>query len=180
MPGFSRDALAVHFKLYEGYVTNANALLSILNEYAEQEKTRTPQFADIKRHLGWEMDGMRLHEYYFGELGGSGLPDKNSALYHAIEAQFGSFEAWKKDFEAVGLMRGIGWSLLYQDLKDGRLINMWINEHDHGHLAGGNIILPMDVFEHAYLIDYGLDRQGYIDAFFKNLDWEVVDSRYQE
>ncbi len=178
MKGFTNEALTIHFKLYEGYVKNANLLLSILGGYATDNKLNTPQFAEIQRRLGWEMDGMRLHEFYFGQLGGDGEVDKNSPLYEAIVHDFGSYKAWKEDFEATGRMRGIGWSILYQDPKTGRLLNMWINEHDHGHLAGGTVLLPMDVFEHAYILDYGLDRQGYIDAFFENLDWEIIEKRY--
>lgn len=178
--GFSDEALKIHFKLYEGYVKNANRLLSILNQYAREGQDRTPQYAEIKRRLGWEMDGMRLHEYYFSSMGGTGKPNPNSALMEEIERQFGSYDNWKKEFQATGAMRGIGWAILYQDPKDGRLINMWINEHDHGHLANGSVILPMDVFEHAYMLDYGLDRQGYIDAFFENLNWDLIERRYEE
>ena len=180
MKGFSDDALKTHFILYEGYVKNANLLLNQLNDYAKAGQTNTHQFADLKRRLGWEMDGMRLHEIYFSSLGGNGQIDENSALYQQIVNDFGSYDAWQEEFESVGRMRGIGWAILYQDPETGRLINMWVNEHDHGHLAGGTVILPMDVFEHAYMLDYGLDRQGYIDAYFNNIDWTVAEERYDQ
>ena len=106
------------------------------------------------------------------------MVSRSSALYRAIEKDFGSFDNWKQDFIATGLMRGIGWSILYYDPQAQRLFNVWINEHDLGHLAGGELILVMDVWEHAYMPQYGLDRAKYIDAFFQNIDWEVVASRF--
>jgi superoxide dismutase, Fe-Mn family len=178
MPGFSDNALNTHFKLYEGYVKNSNLLLSILREYEQAGKEHTAQYGAIKRRLGWEMDGMRLHEMYFSNMGGNGQPNKESALYKEIVSQYGSYDAWKKDYQATGAIRGIGWSLLYRDPTDGRLMNMWINEHDTGHLVDGDAILPMDVWEHAYLLDYGINRQAYIDAFFENIDWKVSEDRY--
>lgn len=177
--GFSDNALNLHFKLYQGYVTNTNTLLSILSQLANEGKDRSPQYAEIKRRLMWEYDGMRLHEDYFENLGGEGSSlDKKSALYNQISRDFGTFEKWKADFIATGAMRGIGWAVLYQDPISGKLINAWINEHDRGHLAGGNPILIMDVFEHAYILDYGIDRAKYIDAFFNNIDWDVVSQRF--
>lgn len=77
-------------------------------------------------------------------------------------------------------MRGIGWSVLYLDPIQGRLVNVWVNEHDVGHLATGSLILIMDVFEHAYMPQYGLDKAKYIEAFFNNIDWETVSNRYNE
>jgi Fe-Mn family superoxide dismutase len=178
MLGFTEPMLQLHFKLYEGYVKNTNDLLQQLQELSDSGKEGSVAYGALKRRLGWEFDGMRLHELYFGNLGGNGTPDAKSPLYVKIVAQFGSFDRWKKDFIATGLMRGIGWAVLYLDPSQKRLVNSWINEHDVGHLAGGNPILIMDLFEHAYITEYGLDRAKYIDAFFKNIDWCVVQSRY--
>lgn len=179
MPGFSDKALNTHFKLYQGYVTNINLLLSIVQQYASEGKDRTPQYAEIKRRLGWEFDGMRLHELYFSNLGGQGTQlDSATPLYKRIVEDFGSYDAWKKDFLATGSMRGVGWAILYLDPVQGRLINTWVGEHDIGHLAGGQLILVMDVWEHAFMIDYGLDRMDYIKAFFENINWNVVKNRY--
>ncbi len=177
MPGFSDELLQLHFKLYQGYVTNTNALIGLIKGYADN--TQAYQYQALKRRFGWEFDGMRLHELYFGNLGGKKGVEQGSALYKAIERDFGSFENWKKDFIATGLMRGVGWSILYFDPVSGRLFNAWINEHDVGHLASGEPILVMDVWEHAYITQYGLDRAKYIDAFFKNISWEVVTGRFQ-
>jgi Fe-Mn family superoxide dismutase len=127
--------------------------------------------------LGWEFNGMRLHEYYFENLGGKSALNLNGKLAKKIIEDFGSLEAWEKDFRAVGAMRGIGWAVLYQDNLSGRLINFWINEHDVAHPAGCTPLLIMDVFEHAFMIDYGLKRADYLEAFFKNIDWAAVESR---
>ena len=106
--------------------------------------------------------------------------DKSSELYLKLSKEFGSFEAWKKNFIATGMIRGIGWVILYRDPITGRLMNTWINEHDVGHLAGGEPLLVMDVFEHAYITQYGLDRANYISAFFDNIQWAKVERRYQD
>jgi Fe-Mn family superoxide dismutase len=103
--------------------------------------------------------------------------DSNSRLARKKIEDFGSIEAWLKDFKAVGAMRGIGWAVLYQDNVNGRLFNCWINEHDAGHPTGCMPILGLDVFEHAFMLDYGLKRADYIEAFFKNVDWKAVEAR---
>ncbi len=176
MEGFSETLLKNHFTLYQGYVTNTNKVLDILDQMTKDGKTGTPEFAELKRRLGWEFNGMRLHEYYFENLGGKTQLDKNGRLLKKIAGDFGSHEAWEKDFKATGTMRGIGWVVLYQDITNGRLINFWINEHDVSHPAGCNPVLIMDVFEHAFMLDYGLKRADYIEAFFKNIDWLVVEA----
>lgn len=178
VPGIDDELLKMHFKLYEGYVNNSNLLLKKIGELDEKKENRTPEYAGLKRMLGWELDGMFLHEYYFENLGKTELPAKDSPLAQKIDKDFGSFDAWKNDFVATGAIRGIGWVVSYIDPKDGRLINQWINEHDVGHLAGGKPLLIMDVFEHAYITQYGLDRAKYINAFFDNINWKIVEERY--
>jgi len=178
MKGFSDELLQMHFKLYEGYVKNANELLAKLALLSEEGKAYSYEYGALKRRVGWEWDGMRLHELYFDNLGGTGAVDNTLPLIAVLIAQFGSYEGWKKDFVATGLMRGIGWAILYYDPMQKRLVNCWINEHDLGHLADGKLLLIMDVFEHAYMPQYGLNRAQYIDAFFSNINWDVVSSRY--
>jgi Fe-Mn family superoxide dismutase len=177
MEGFSDTLLKNHFTLYQGYVTNTNKLMDTLGQMLKEGKTGTPEFAELKRRFGWEFNGMRLHEYYFENLGGKGGIDKGGKLFKKISGDFGSYEAWEKEFKGVGTMRGIGWPILYQDSLTGSLINFWINEHDVGHPAGCNPILILDVFEHAFMIDYGLKRADYIEAFFKNIDWKAAEGR---
>jgi Fe-Mn family superoxide dismutase len=177
--GFSNQLLTNHFTLYNGYVTNTNKLIEELAELEKQGKAGTPQYAEMKRRFGWEFDGMRLHELYFGNMvaGGSALA-KTSKLHARIIEDFGSFENWEKQFKAAGAMRGIGWAILYYDPAGNQLINTWINEHDAGHLAAATPVLIMDVFEHAFMIDYGLKRADYIEAFSKAIDWTAVEKRF--
>jgi superoxide dismutase, Fe-Mn family len=177
MPGFSDKLLDMHFTLYQGYVKNTNLILEQLQQLAAQNQAASPAYAELKRRLGWEFDGMRLHELYFGNLGGKEPLASDSKLRKRLEASFGSYRDWAADFKATGAMRGIGWVVLYEDPRSQRLINVWINEHDVGHLAGAQPLLVMDVFEHAYLPDYGLKRADYIEAFFKNLNWPAVEAR---
>jgi Fe-Mn family superoxide dismutase len=176
--GFSEQLLRNHFTLYQGYVTNVNKLADTLSNFLREGKAG-PEYAELKRRFGWEFNGMRLHEYYFGNIAKSRtLIDENSKLLRKIENDFGSYEEWEMDFKSVGTMRGIGWVVLCYDPVAGRLFNTWINEHDAGHLSGTIPILVMDVFEHAYMIDYGLKRTDYIEAFFKIIDWTTAIDRF--
>jgi Fe-Mn family superoxide dismutase len=173
MKGFSDQLLEQHFTLYQGYVKNTNLLLEQL---AKTDST-SPAYAEMKRRFGWEFNGMRLHELYFANLGGNGEITRDSKFYSRLAENFGTFDKWAADFKATGAMRGIGWVALFEDPQNGRLFNCWINEHDLGLLAGCRPLLIMDVFEHAYLPDYGLKRGDYIQSFFQNIDWKAVESR---
>ena len=177
MEGFSETLLNNHFTLYQGYVTNTNKLLDSLAAMLKEGKVATPEYAELKRRLGFEFNGMRLHEYYFENLGGKGALDKSGKLGKKLTEEFGSYEDWERDFRATATIRGIGWAILYQDNVTGRLINQWINEHETGHPAGCTPLLVLDVFEHAFMIDYGLKRADYIEAFFKNINWNAVEAR---
>lgn len=177
MPGFSEALLKNHFTLYQGYVANTNKVLDALAAMAVEGKAATPEFAELKRRLGWEWNGMRLHELYFENLGGKAGLNPAGRLAARLKEQFGGVEAWEKEFRAAGAMRGIGWVVLYEDQASGRLMNFWVNEHDVGHPAGCRPLLVMDVFEHAFMLDYGLKRADYIEAFFKNIDWKAVEAR---
>lgn len=173
-PGFSNNALKTHFKLYEGYVTNVNKLKELL----EKAEPGTSHFAELKRRFGWEFNGMRLHEIYFSSFGNKETKlDEQSELSKKIIDQFGSIEAWQEDFKATAMMRGIGWAILYYEQSADRLFNVWVNEHDAGHLGGAKILLPLDVFEHAFMLDYGTDRISYVDAFLQAVNWDVVKDR---
>jgi len=179
LQGMSDTLLKNHFTLYQGYVTNTNKAADLLASLAKEGKQATPEYAEVKRRFGWEFNGMRLHEYYFGNLAkGGAVLDPGGALGKKIAESFGSYEDWVKDFKATGAMRGIGWEVLYYDTQAGKLFNVWVNEHDGGHLAGAVPILVLDVFEHAFMIDYGLKRAAYIEAFFKAIDWAAAASRF--
>ncbi len=175
MEGFSETLLKNHFTLYQGYVNNTNKLHDLLGSKAKD--ATNPEYAELKRRFGFEFNGMRLHEYYFENLGVKAPLDKSGTLAKKLADAFGSYDAWEQDFRATGAMRGIGWVVLYQDNTTARLFNQWINEHEVGHLAGCRPILVMDVFEHAFMTDYGLKRADYIESFFKNINWQVVEAR---
>jgi len=176
MQGFSDTLIKNHFTLYGGYVTNTNKLTDALTAMLKEGKTGAPEYAELKRRMGFEFNGMRLHELYFDNLGGKTLANIESKFTKKVTAAFVSYEGWEADFKAVGAMRGIGWAVLYEDW-NGQLFNQWINEHETGHLAGCTPLLVMDVFEHAYMIDYQLKRADYIAVFFKNINWENVEKR---
>lgn len=178
--GFSDTLLKNHFTLYQGYVANTNKVAEMLVSLHKGEKTGIPEYAELSRRFGWEFNGMRLHEYYFDNMiKGGKTPDKESALLKRMEKDFGGFEHWENDFRGKGALRGIGWTILYQDrLEGGRLFNVWVNEHDAGHLSGALPLLVLDVFEHAFMIDYGIKRAEYIDAFLKAVDWSKVAVRF--
>lgn len=178
MPGFSEVMLKNHFTLYQGYVTNFNKLDETLQEMEKAGQFGTPAYAELNRRLGWEFNGMRLHELYFGNMTKTPAPlSVESPLGEAIRREFGSMDFWEKDFKAMGAMRGIGWVILYRDPTANRLFNVWVNEHDVGHFAGCTPLLVMDVFEHAFVLDYGLKRADYIEAFYKAIDWPAVAGR---
>jgi Fe-Mn family superoxide dismutase len=177
-PGFSDALLTQHFELYAGYVKNANALHAEL-EAASPAKPPTPSWSELKRRFGWEWNGMRLHEVYFGNLTKQRHPpERHAALGGQIDRDFGSRAEWEKDFRATGSMRGIGWAALVFDPVARRLFNVWIDEHDRGALSGCPILLLMDVFEHAFLTDYGTKRADYIEAFLEAADWEEAGRRF--
>lgn len=178
LQGISQNTIKNHLALYQGYVNNTNKLLNKLERMLADGRTDTLEYAELKRRLGWEFDGMRLHELYFENLGGRG--NISGPLGRALAEQFGSLDAWEEDFKATGAIRGIGWSVLYLDNTSGRLINFWINEHECGHPAGCAPILVMDVWEHAYLLDYGIQRAKYIQAFFCNINWRIVGERFRQ
>ncbi|MEI7497740.1 MAG: Fe-Mn family superoxide dismutase [Candidatus Falkowbacteria bacterium] len=178
LPGFSDQLLTNHFTLYQGYVTNTNKVSDELAQLASDGQTATPHFAELKRRFGWEWNGVRLHELYFSNLTKTPAPlDTNSNLGQKIIAQFGSIENWQAQFKATGTIRGIGWVILYYDESTDTLTNTWINEHDGGHLAGAKPLLIMDVFEHAFMVDYGLKRADYLDAFMAAINWQAVSNR---
>ena len=171
--GFSDELLRLHFGLYEGYVKNTNLLM----EKLERAEKGTPEHSEMQRHFGWEWNGMRLHELYFGNMTKEATMLSGGLLREKIEKIYGDISKWQEDFISVGKMRGIGWVILAHDKESEELFNVWVTEHDLGHLAGAVPILVMDVFEHAYARDYGTDRAAYIGAFFSAIDWMVVEKR---
>jgi superoxide dismutase, Fe-Mn family len=144
------------------------------------DQEEVPAYSELTRRLGFEYNGMVLHEYYFANMkqGGPGNPEQNSAFFRAAEASFGSYEIWKADFVGIGKMRGVGWAICNENPANKRLSNHWITLHETGNVAGFNPVLVMDVWEHAFLLDYKpAERPKYIEAFFSNIDWNVCEER---
>lgn len=183
LKGISDQTLEMHFKLYEGYVKETNNLQEKISEILKDGKVdqeEMPAYSELKRRLGFEYNGMVLHEYYFGNLkkGGAGQLDAKSSFMKAAASSFGTFDVWKADFAGIGKMRGVGWAICYQDPSNQQLSNHWISLHEIGNVAGYTPVLVMDVWEHAYLLDFKpAERAKYIDAFFANIDWKAVDER---
>ena len=184
LQGISDKTLQMHFKLYEGYVKETNNLTERISKFIQDgtvDQEELPAYSELTRRLGFEYNGMVLHEYYFDNLqkeGGSGDADANSRFRSAAESSFGKYEIWKADFVGIGKMRGVGWAICYENPGNGRLSNHWITLHETGNVAGYNPVLVMDVWEHAFLLDYKpAERPKYIEAFFSNINWSMVDSR---
>ena len=193
--GFSEKQISEHLKLYAGYVKNTNKIAADIARPGWNDVNSVAVF-ELRRRFGFEFNVMRLHELYFEALGASASAEGfgrtppeplatergqgGSALAQALTEQFGSVDAWASDFKKEGMMRGIGWVLLCHDSHTGNLFNAWVTDHEIGHLAGLPILLAMDVWEHAYALDFlPTGRKEYIEVFFKNLRWEVVESRFR-
>ncbi|HXH85137.1 MAG TPA: Fe-Mn family superoxide dismutase [Candidatus Tectomicrobia bacterium] len=185
LDGISDAQIAEHLKLYQGYVNQVNALSADLAERLAQGKAsgKDPEFAELTRRLGFEYNGMILHEYYFQNLrpAAEPAPRRHGPLAEALAGAFGSVDAWKTDFQALGEMRGIGWVILFQDPATDRLTNHWITLHQDGVPAGFKPLLVMDVWEHAFMRDYkATEKMQYVEAFFRNVDWGAVEQRLRE
>jgi len=185
--GISDQTLEMHFKLYEGYVKETNKLTEAIDKFIQDgqvDQEEMPAYSELTRRLGFEYNGMVLHEYYFDNLksrGGIGDPERTAQFAKAAESSFGSYEIWKADFVGIGKMRGVGWAICNQNPGNGRLSNHWVTLHETGNIAGFDPILVMDVWEHAYLLDYKpAERPKYIEAFFSNINWIAVEKRLQK
>ncbi|MFI5361920.1 MAG: superoxide dismutase [Elusimicrobiota bacterium] len=176
LSGISEEQIAQHWSLYEGYVKNVNLLNEKISALAEKKDFGT-EFAELKRRLGFEYDGMILHEHYFGILRSGQKPLGDFAeLTKLMKKSFGGYSNWLAEFSAIGKMRGVGWAILYLDPSADALTNHWIGLHEDGHPAGFRPLLVMDVWEHAYMVDAGVTgRSNYVEAFLNNVDWPKVE-----
>ena len=176
----SKRTVEEHLKLYAGYVKFSNLIVDKIKEYKQDAEKNAYAINEMQRRFGFEFNGMRNHEYYFKSLeGGAQTLASDSILKKKIEEQFGSFDAWLAEFTTVALTRGIGWAITYYDPQTSKLINTWVDEHDIGQLNGLQTILALDMWEHAFIIDYSpADKKKYITAFFENLNWSVIEKNY--
>ncbi len=180
LQGISQKQLDVHLKLYAGYVKNLNTLETTLADLMKDSEKNAYALSEVKRRLAFEFDGMRMHEYYFAQWENRSTSlTAGGALEQSLARQYGSVDAFLAQFKAVGLMRGIGWTVLYFDPSAGVFHIAWVTDHELGQLAGLPIILAMDMWEHAFMVDYvPADKTKYIDAFFANLNFTVIEERF--
>ena len=187
LSGISDKTLETHFKLYAGYVKETNNLTEKISEFLKDGKIdqeEVPAYSELTRRLGFEYNGMVLHEYYFGNMRKGSTttdPEPNSNFYKLAADSFGSYDIWKADFVSVGKMRGVGWAMCYQNPANGALSNHWITLHETGNVSGFMPVLVMDVWEHAFILDFKpAERPKYIEAFFSNIDWAAVEGRLKQ
>ncbi|MBI2618094.1 superoxide dismutase [Candidatus Kaiserbacteria bacterium] len=178
--GLSEKQIEVHLGLYAGYVKHVNLIREKIHEL-EQDKGRNAYIiAELRRRFSFEFDGMRMHEYYFESLEGGAQAISDGALKKALGEKYGGFESFIEHFKAVGMSRGIGWTVLYWDPKGNVPHVAWVSDHELGTLSGLPILLALDMWEHAFMVDYTPAEKGkYIDAFLSNLNWSVVEKRFE-
>ncbi len=176
LKGISTQTITEHIKLYEGYVKHANLILSKI-ESLKNSPDSSYELTEARRRFGFEFDGMRNHELYFGALEGVETPyNSSSKLIQKITEQFGSFELWFTDFKTLAKTRGIGWAILYYDKETDSLIHSWVDEQHLGHLVGLTPILALDMWEHSYVADYNPSgKPTYIDDYLSQINWAFVE-----
>lgn len=167
LDGISEKQLDVHVKLYEGYVKFINTLAEVQTDLLKDSEKNAYALSEVTRRIGFEFNGMRMHELYFAQWQGSSV-----SLPPELDAR-------KAELAAVAMMRGIGWALLSKDNKTKELIVHWVSDHELGQLNDTTTIIALDMWEHAYMVDYTpAEKKQYVEAFFKNLNGNVVDKRF--
>ncbi len=177
-PGISKDTMDGHIGLYLGYVKHVNLIREKIDAYSSDQDNNAYAIAEMQRRLGFEFGGMRNHEYYFSQFEGGSREMPVGTLKGKMEEQWGTFDTWLKRFRQISLTRGVGWAMLYHDPHTDQLIQTWVDEQHAGQLADVDIVLALDMWEHSYMRDYpASDKSKYVDAFFANINWEVVSNR---
>lgn len=182
LAGISSKQIEVHLKLYEGYVKFTNHLREVLADLRKDSEKNAYALGEVLRRFGFEFNGMRMHEYYFEQFeNGATALEQNSKMALALIEKYGSWDEFVNHFKSVGLTRGIGWTILYFDPIGKTPHVVWVNEHELGQLASLPVILAMDMWEHAYMMDYlPAEKKNYIDAFFNNLNWKISEDRFNQ
>ena len=173
MPKLHPDLLEIHLKLYSGYVAQVNYIDSQLN--LEQDPF---VLQSLRKQYGFEFDGMSLHELYFSQLGGNGTVNTSKSIISKIIKDYKSLDAFKAEVASYAKTRGIGWIILFSNPLNGDLKLCWISDHEKGLLAGYSSIFVIDLWEHAYISQFGLDKNAYIDLMFEYTNWDEVNNRY--
>jgi len=192
LDGISKESVDAHLGLYQGYVKNFNAISALMPEYAKDSAKHAHALSELIRRRSFEFGGMRLHELYFAQFeGGAAALDPAGPLAKALEKDYMKAEHVVPYLKAIAMMRGPGWAILYWDpsakpaRSDGRSGGQFLagfsGEQHQGHFVALPVILALDVWEHAYLLDYGTTgKEKYVDAFFKNLNWSVLEARFAD
>lgn len=180
LEGISLKSVEEHIGLYNGYVKNFNAVTALAADLMKDKDKNGLAIGELMRRRSFEFGGMRLHELYFTQFeGAAAMRTEESALSQAISAQYGNFDYCVAEMRQVASLRGPGWSLLYWDPIGKQFLVGFSGEQHMGHFATLPIVLALDVWEHAFILDYGAQGKGaYIDAFFKNLNWGTVEKRF--
>lgn len=182
LSGISAKNIEEHFKLYAGYAKSANLIIEKIGELSADMDKNSYLIAELQRRFSFEFNGMRNHEYYFSSLEGGANPlPENSELKKKIESQAPSFDLWLSGFKNLAMTRGVGWAMLYYDQKTDQLVHAWVDEQHLGQLNGCQVILALDMWEHAYIYDYPTsEKKKYIEAFFANLNWNIIENNFLE
>ncbi len=181
LEGISKESVDQHIVLYQGYVKNFNSMTELADQLRQADAQKNAlAVGELMRRRSFEFGGMRLHEYYFPQLeGGAVALDAGSALGTALSAQYGETTGAEKEMRTLAGLRGPGWSILYWDPVARQFLVGFSEEQHQGHFATLPIIIALDVWEHAYVLDYGASGKGsYVDAFFANLNWGVAEKRF--
>ncbi len=180
LDGISAKSVEEHLGLYGGYVKNFNAISAAIEGLLSDPDKNALAIAELRRRHSFEFDGMKLHELYFPQLEGGAQPiGAESALAQALTKHWGGVESAVARVRQTAMMRGPGWSNLYYNPENGAFHMSFVGEQHQGHFATLPIVLALDVWEHAYLLDHGAaGKAAYVDAFFKNLNWSVIEDRF--
>ncbi len=182
LKGLSKKQIDVHLALYEGYVKHTNLILDKIESLRKEDPEGNAYLmAELRRRFGFEFDGMRMHEYYFEQFEGGMMSAKEGAFMDAITARYGSWDGFIAHVKEVCGTRGIGWTIVYYDPTAKTMHTAWVNDHEIGQLAGLPVILAIDMWEHAYMVDYvPADKKSYVEAFLENVNWEFVEKRFSD
>jgi Fe-Mn family superoxide dismutase len=179
LDGISRDSVEAHYKLYQGYVAKRNEILGKLAEVDASAANQVySEIRGLKVELSFAIGGVKNHEIYFEHLGGQG-GDPTGLVGDLIKRDFGGVEGWRADLKATG-MCGRGWAWTAYDWDEGRLFNYVGDAQNTFPVWNATPLVALDVYEHAYFLDYQTDRAAYIEAFFNNLDWDTINEWAQK
>lgn len=181
LKGISPDQVAVHLALYQGYVTHTNLITEKIAQLRDADAAGNAYLInELRRRLGFEFDGMRMHEYYFEQFeGGAQALTEGVPFAAAAAKKYGSVDGLVAHLKEVAGTRGIGWVVLYADPVADTLHTAWVDDHQLGQLSGLPILLALDLWEHAFMVDYKpAEKKSYVEAFLENLNWSVVEKRF--